>query len=362
MGTSSALALGNAGARDFPALFELCRRNGFLYDGVGEEAFHRLFRWLYLDCPAATGYELAATAADGQVVAHYGLTPLRFSGRGDPLVAALASNLVIDEAHRNGMLFFQLQGRVLREYASAGIDFVYGLVTRPLVLEAHLRTGYRRIGTVPVLARPYRLRSVAEAALAGSRLRHTTPLLALAQPLARLSWRSRPRDLEVVSIREFDAATSRALEGALGSRAERWAARDTETLNWRFFGAHGRDYRVFLVRDARAVLGYVALRTMPMKGLTALAVVDVVCQAGRGDALNALMHEVHRQALGGDVDLACVALGSGSDYAAAFRRSGFLRTGDSFTLIANTPRGRPPAVTPESFERWHVSWYDHDVV
>jgi hypothetical protein len=352
-----------ASPSDHPPLFAMFSRNQFDVEGADSvSVFTAMLERIYAGADNRTPYQWVIER-HGEVCGHYGAMPVDYWVAGRVETAGLASNLLIEHSVRSAGLFMRFQSHFLREYGAAGMAFMYGLVTRPKVLATHLRTGFRRIGRLPVYARPYRLQSLAGRYVHRPGLRRAVASAAnLLNPLLRLPVALAPAGLTVRPLGSFGPEWQTSLERWTRS----WdvtANRTMQIVNWRFFAIPGRTYRVYgaLTPDG-APAGYVALRRMPMKGFDVLAIVDLFCDPERPAACKLLLLAAHREAVRASVDLAVCLINPHSPYRRWLRRFGFLPTPESFTLVVNTPQPPRVALTSDHFPRWHVTWFDNDFV
>ena len=334
------LLLGELTARNFPAVLE----------------------WLYVNPPLKIRLQFVAEHAD-TVVAHYGAVPFAYKLLGETCVAGFASNLVIDREHRAGMLFLSLQSYLQREYRAKNLRFVYGLITRANVLEPHLRTGWKKLGTVPVYAKPFDFPAVAASVLKGRAVRALAygPL-----KLAQAVWHARmARPAKHVSVEEasrFDADAEPFLAEFMAAQ-QITAVRTREVLNWRFASAPGREYRILVARKAGRVAGYAVTRRMALKHLDALALVDIAFDPADRSVGEALLRRCDRDAKRAHVDVAAAIMNPSSPFVPYLRRAGYLKTPEAFTLVVHAPKGSTdPPFTEKLFAGWHLTWFEHDYV
>jgi hypothetical protein len=347
---------------DFAAIARMAQRSDLFVGELSEAGFPSMLAWLYVEAPSKIRLQFVAEHEE-EVVAHYGAASIEYKLYDETCVAGFASNLVIDPDHRAGMLFISLQSYLQREYQKKNFRFVYGLVTRANVLEPHLRTGWKKIGMVPVYAKPFDFPAVAASALRHplSRALAFAPLKA-AESLWRVRWSRRSRTVSVDEAARFEADADRFLAEFTAS-LEIGAVRSREILNWRFAGYSERGYRLFVARQDGHVAGYVVTRRMPLKHLDALVLVDIAFDPARTEVGEALLRHCDREAMRAGVDVSAAIMNSSSPFAPYLRRFGYLKTPESFTLVVHAPRGAPgPPFAEALFPHWHVTWFDHDYV
>jgi len=349
---------------DFPAVAALAKSNDLLLEDLTVENFPAMLKWLYFDTPSGTHLEFVAKEGEA-VIAHYGALPFAFQLGGETqagVVAGFASNLVIDKANRTGSLFFSLQNHFFREYPKKNLAFAYGLVTRDGVLEPHLRMGWKKLGEVPVFAKPINFNRVAATvvknglALALGKL----PLTLAGWALTR-QWLPSSRSITVEQVDRFDHSLAPVLE-SLAGRFKTMAVRTPEILNWRFKGLSTRTYSCFVAKRAGVVIGYMVLRKLQMKGLEAMALVDMAYDPADSASGRELMRACTREAIRGGADLVATILNPNSPFRGLLTRAGFLQTSESFKLVVHRPKSSTLQLDASSFPHWHLTWFDHDYV
>ena len=353
--SSLSFCLRDATPADVPGIAALLKPYEYA-EGSSEQAVQELYRWQFLSNPIGAGKALVAVEPQGAIVGHEGFVPLRLRGQGRSLLAALPGKLAVDERFRKSMLFLRLESQFLRSYEAAGVEFLY--CTARNNLKAHYALGFRSIGTIPVLARPYKLGKVLPRAL-GS----LAPLGSVAQPVAewalRCSWIFSGGKISVKQEPSFSDDLAPFLEKTQQSFVMA-AERTVGTLNWRF-GFASRGYKLFVARDEEKPAGYIVLRDMPMGEFRTLAVVDLFCDPARADVSAALLRVAHQTAVELGVELASCLISPGSPLFPAVRRAGFMRTPESFELMVHQPKAAAPLGAGD-FASWHVTWFDHDYV
>ena len=340
---------------DVPGIVRLIRPFEYA-DGPDEDVLADIYRWQLVRSPAGSGKALVGVDSEGAIVAHESLMPIRVLRKGKLELAALPSRLVVDERFRKSMLFLRMESMLLRSYGASGVEFLYCSARNHL--RSHYALGFRSIGTIPVLARPYRLEPVARHAF-GS----LAPLASVARPpvewALRRSWIFSGRGVEVTRESRFEEQLDPFLQ-----RTQRFfeiaAERSVATLNWRF-GVPHRGYVLLVAKDQGGPAGYIVLRDMPMGDFRTLALVDLFYEPARTEVGAALLRAAHEVAVKLGVDLASCLITPASPLHSAVRRAGFLRTPESFELMVHQPKGATP-LDASDFASWHMTWYDHDHV
>jgi hypothetical protein len=322
------------------------------------------WQWLCQRNPGGAAKSLVGIDGAGQVIAHKAMVPFPVVCDGQNLTGGLPCQYVVAVPFRATPVYLQMDVRLLAEYPQKGIDFFCGISrARYVRVDESLRFfGFRVVGRLPVYARPYRLVNLARHYLGGGwRYQTLKPLLHAAEWPLRICLSRSTRRADVTQIDAFDDATATSLEAVcqqLGVHTRRSAA----WLNWRFFQCPDRAYQVHLARDSKSALGYIALRQMRMRDFDALAVVDIVFPPDRPEVGRALLRQAHCVALETRVDLAACMFNPASSLLPVLRWSGFLRTPDGFSMIVHQPKGAAPLIDAQTFQRWHLTWLEHDYV
>lgn len=347
---------------DHAAVARVADASDLLLGDLNARNFPSMLAWLYVHPPLDLRLQFVAEHEDA-VVAHYGAVPFAYKLRGEPCVAGFASNLVIDREHRAGMLFLSLQSHLAREYPRKNVRFVYGLITRANVLEPHLRMGWKKLGTLPVYAKPFDFPAVAGSAIKHRALRALAyGPLKLAQAVWHTDLRRDPADVSIEEAARFGADADAFLETFMALQ-ETTAVRSREVLNWRFAGNPDREYRILVARKAGRVAGYVVTRRLALKHLDALALVDFAFDPADRAVGAALLRRCDREARRARVDVAAAIVNPSSPFEPFLRAAGYFKTPEAFTLVVHAPKGTTdPPFTHELFAGWHLTWFEHDYV
>lgn len=348
---------------DLHDIYKLCVNNDFFDEEVSYDNFYTTYKYLYFDTPIElkdVHHELVALHNE-KMVSHTAMVLFQFKVNNKIVKAGFGSNLIIDKTQRKGPLFFMLQSKYLNSYNKKGIHFTYGLVTRAQVISLHLRTGYRKVGLVPVYARPYNLRSISKHYIPSSIIEILlSPLLKMANVLLSVNWFGK-NDVMIREITSFDDSINEIISQYF-EKIKFSALRNDIVLNWRFSQFIHRNYKIFVSLKDDEISGYVITRKMRMKGLNSLALVDILFLPGDKDTAKALLGAVHYQALKERVDLTSLIINPSSSMLKYLIRFGFIKTSESFTVVVNEPRNKEHEFNEKNFHNWHITWFDHDYV
>ncbi|MGB7157925.1 MAG: hypothetical protein WBD40_07650 [Tepidisphaeraceae bacterium] len=328
------------------------------------EAYGRLWKRLHWSGPYQRAKVLVGVDTEtDRVVGHYAMIPFAFRRDGQPLgKGGFVCELRVAQACRNTLLFPQLELKILSSYVPEGLDFAYGLINKPDVLKAHLAFKFKPVCVLPVFARPVRAGKVIPQVVKSKALR---TLLRPLEPignfvLSKLRWPS-DRGVAITQVERFLPEHAAALD-TLTRQFHLAAERTVESLNWRFAAFEDRHYKIFLATRNGALIGYVVTRTMPMKDLTALAVVDILFSPDDEATANVLINVALEEAKKQRVDVCVALLNPQGRYYPLLRNRLFVKTPETFTVILHEPRQPRHHLTATKASDWHFTWFDHDFV
>ena len=351
-------AFRNVVAADLPAVYDLYRAIE-PQDEIDAAGFAKWWRWLYADNPRKLSVVLGSFDAEGRNIGHLALLPIDFVVDGEHVLACSACQLMVAESQRRTLLYPKLVKAFFETYTAQGCEFCYAEVTRPRVLAANLALGFRRIGRLPVYARPYRFDKLARIGI--GRLAALRPVSWMAQRLARVGLPFAGRCAMVSETSRFPQDFATFLQ-SVRSQFKLAALRTVAILNWRFAANADRGYRIFLAYEEDRPAGYIVLRRMAMREFETLAVVDLLFDVGRPAVGHTLLRCAHRVALSEGVDIAVVMLNEFSPFRRILRLWGFLESPEQFTLILHEHKDTPHRLAARPAQDWHVTWFDHDFV
>lgn len=344
---------------DHPSIEQLSKKSGLLIDDLDAKQFQKMMRWLYAGHPTGPRLQIVGES-DNKIVAHYGAMPVIYKFGDQTLLAGLASNLVIDTGYRKNTPFIKLQSYIAKEYPKVGYDFLYGVISRPGVLEPHLRMGWKKMGEIQIYARPIKMNSIFSKVVKNKLLQSIFFLpLGLCEILCRTTERFNSSLIDVKEITRFDAEFEPFLDKWM-SEQKLVAKRSSEILNWRYFGIPDRGYHIYAARRSGVICGYMALRHMPMNSFSTLALVDLI--ACDDDCTSALLRRCFDIGRKSQVDLIATAINPNSALKINLIFKGFLKTPLSFTLVTHRPKNKLEQLDQSSFNDWVINWFDHDYI
>lgn len=319
------------------------------------------YRWKFEGMPATPASWQYVGAEAGTLVAYYAALPYRYRIDGTVRTAAMVCDVMTHPQWRGQGLFTAIGRHATSQLAIEGAAFTTGYPIRPEVIPGHLKVGWRVVQPLPVWVRAFGTRSLLPRAL-----RWLSPLVdPVLRGLQALLDRPRRGDRSIVQERDAflgESAYSPAYERFL----QRWMnavpnalVKDADFLAWRT-GAPGARYAFVSVHRDDELAALALVRPTTLKGVRALAVLDIMVDRDQHGAERSLHHALSRLAVGERCD--AVACMCSLDWARAygFSRAGYLRTPMTFSLIV---KPLDPAVTEQVVGnpgRWHVFWIDSD--
>jgi len=299
---------------------------------------------------------------DNRVIAHFAMVPFKFRKKETPLLGGFVCELMVDEDYRQELLFPKMLLRMIKEYNKLSVDFLYSLGNRTEVVRAYQSFGFRIIGKLAVYAKPYKLTGMAQHFIKNKILNMLMkPVLFLAEQVLRLRMTSRVTGLKVIEISRFDSSVDQFIS-RVQKRFPYCILRNAAVLNWRTVDSPSRKYRILIIRDEGEIIGYIVLRRMHMKTFDVLAVVDILFSPERFDAGRALLNAAHKTALQSGVHMSTCLFSQHDPLLPILKECGFFKTPETFSLFLHEPKGSSPHFGKDTFDKWHLTWLDHDSV
>jgi N-acetylglutamate synthase-like GNAT family acetyltransferase len=332
------------------------------YENLESDNYNLFWKNLIWDNPCEVRKALVAVDREGKILAHYAIAPFKFLKEEKSLLGGFVCQLMIDEDYRKEFIFPKMMLKMIKEYKDMGIDFAYSLSSRPEVVRAHEAFGFRKIGNLPVYAKPYRLTRIAPRVIQNGMLKFTLkPFLSLAEPFLRIK-RNRSRgSLTIREIPEFKPDIDSFLE-KVQRNFPYSLLRNAKILNWRTAHSPVRKYQILTADSEGAIAGYVILRRMKMNGFNVLAIVDIMYSPEEPDKGIALLNAVHTVAVDLNVDMTSCLLTPQDPFYPVLRKCGYLKTPTAMALFVHEPEGATSGISEKSLEKWHITWLDHDSI
>lgn len=293
------------------------------------------FRWKHLENPFGRSYMLLAWD-HGDVVGFRSFLRWRFEVDGRPVIAVRAVDTATHPDHQGRGIFRRLTMAAIDDLRS-DTDLIFN-TPNDKSLPGYLKMGWRRVPDVPIrvrVRRPIRF------------LRHVRSYRRQsAEDADRFETGS---DLEV----DWGALARLASDGG----DHRLATPRTETyLRWRYAGCHLLRYRVAAEHDVDGPAGAAVYRLRPRGALHEATVVELFVRPEDRRRAPSVLRRVIRES---GVDHVTGSFPDGSFQLRSAARTGFLRSPEGITLVANPLR--PLAVDVSSPAAWALTLGDLEV-
>lgn len=324
-----------------------------------EDEYFVFWKWLFENNPLSIQKALVGSDNNNRILSHCALIPFSCNVLGKEYTGGFICQLMVDEHFRKELLFLQMELKLLKEYEKAGMEFVYGLINIPEVLKAHLVFRFKKIGTLPVYARPFQFSEIARHFISHRLIfSFLKPFLLLLQRLFSIPAQMKKKKTDVKIQKRFDSRFDDFYTRMLGYYPA-MAVRNSQVLNWRFVDFPKRDYKILIMEEREKISGYIVLRQIKMLDFHVLAVVDILYPPEREDIGKRLLKAAHQEAAGLKVDMTACLLNPHSPMLSLFKKRFYFKTPESFVFILHE-RGK--TISKEEFKNWHLSWFDHDYV
>lgn len=329
---------------------------------VKVEEYISFWEYLITNNPCRTRKALVAVNDRNEIVAHYAIVPFRFNKEDKILLGGFLCQLMINEAYRKELIFPRMEMKFLKEYKKLGYDFAFSLGNRAHVVKAHLSFGFTKLGELPVYAKPYKLSRIAPHVIKNKILNLLArPALLAIEKIMRLKRSSDANGIAVKEISKFDQDIDQFFM-KVKKHFPYCADRDSKILNWRFVNSHGNKYSILIATEKENIIGYTVIRRMKMKQFNVLAVVDILFSPERPDAGKVLMRAIHEKAIELNVDMSSCMLNQHDPLCPLLKRSGYFKTPEKFSLFIHEPKATASCFSKNSFDKWHLTWFDNDAV
>jgi hypothetical protein len=342
-------------------IWEFCKSHDFTEEGISGKDFVEFIKLTYFENPVSKHYQIVAEEGN-EIVGHEATTPFSYYFYGKEIILGLGSNLLVHEKFRMMLTFLQMQNYFFKNYRNHGIDFTYGLVTRKEVLSIHLRTGYKKIVDVHVFARPYKIKKILNREIKSKFLKlFLNPFI----PIGNFVLSFFPGFANSKILVSEEEVFKPEWDNTIKAQTAEFlvtGVRNAKILNWRFRSLSYRKYYILVAYKNNQYCGYAVVRQMNMQEFSTLALVDILCNVEEENIFKTLLGEVHRLALKLNVDLVSTILSPYSKFLPYFKKRGFLKTPEYFTLVADQPNDSIIHFPADIEKDWHVNWFDHDYV
>lgn len=326
---------------------------------AGDAHYAWKFRGFPDDIPA---YEYVAML-DGRLVGYYAAIPFPYVVNGETRRIAMVCDVMTHPDERGKGIFTKLGRYATAQLAEAGLYCATGYPIRPEVIPGHLKVGWKIVQTLPVYARPVR-----STGLLPSLLAWLSPAVdpALALVATVLGAGREPKGLRCEAI-DRDTLLSDAYWPRVTSCIDATDApkpvhlvKHREFVRWRT-GAPGTSYSFIVAThpDDDRIAGIVIARSVVLKGIPTLAVLDFMARPDIPGAANALHGALARHARAERLSLVAAMSSVEAARAGYFRRNGYLKTPAAFSFIVKALSNDALASRVEEAP-WTTWWLDSD--
>jgi len=326
--------------------------------------------WLYDQNPGGRAVEFLTRNQD-LVTGHIALVPLRYKIGKGAATGSMAINAITHPDYRGRGIFIILHDLAFKAAPAEQIAFTFGYANLSSEKGCLRHLGYRKLANLPLWVLPFNLPRIIAAQPSKRSLAWRAAAWAAQPPLTLWRWARRPRKGSSADIRkiakfgpEFDdlwAAASQNLDNIL--------VRDRTFLNWRFVEAPTRRYDLWAAFSGSRPVGYLAGRSIEIKGLRWGFIVDLFSEdtpAGRA-AASRLVAAFHAHLAGEGTDIAASLMLRHAPAARALRRNGYAVCPPSLLprefpalLRWNMPEPPPPRFFEPS--NWFITLADFDAL
>jgi len=334
------------------AVYDFLFHNGQVHQDLDRSSFVEWWQSRFFDHPAGVGWVLIARGGSGQLVAHYAVLPFAYRAEGRKLTGGFICQLFVDSRYRATTLFYELERKLLQEFAGAGFDFLYGLITIKPVLQAHLALGFTKGQDLHVYGLPLAPGTLARAARFKMPVSLQTLMNAGGRMLARAAL---PLMRRVAGALPVELIPADSLDGALLEpiQAQWLIAADRSAIADRVRPFGNKKYEIYAALKDGCHSGYMILRRMQIREFNATVVVDVL--AADSKTRRSLLLEAGKQGIHHGSDVVMCLAAPNSQLARTLRKTLFVRTPEFFTIVCDKAHR-------EMLSSWHASWFDHDYV
>jgi len=317
------------------------------------------WRWKLKGRPTPVDNLGIAVSTDDRPVFQIGGIPCGFRLNGAERLAMVAVDAMTAPGFRRRGLLTEVTSDLFRRWQEAGVALVLGLPNE----QWGSRT--RALGWQPLFPLAWLIRPLRPEALLARRLH--VPRLARLDVLARVwngIWDHRPAGQRDVAVRELlrpgpelDLLWQAGRESFTTSLVH-----DRSWVEWRYFAAPGRRYRVLLAERAGAPVGYAAYRVREGGGRAFGCIAEVFAPRHDPTTVRRLVTEaVARLRIERVEGIATLAVPGTSAYR-ILRRAGFLFRRGAFTVECVTLDRSLAVETLGDPASWHLAGGDFDVV
>jgi GNAT superfamily N-acetyltransferase len=295
---------------DLPAVLELL--DASLGGGPAGQRPPEFFRWKHLENPFGRSYMLLAEA-DDRLVGFRSFMRWRFDLSGEPVRAVRAVDTATHPDYQGLGVFRRLTTTAIEDLRT-DTDLIFN-TPNGKSLPGYLRMGWREVMDVPIRVRVRRpLRFVRHLRYRRDLMENTREPVDSEQGPLKAAWN------EVAAL------------AGTGDGRRLHTSRDETYLGWRYSRPPLLQYEVTEERDVDGLRGAIVYRVRARGRLQEATVVDLFVHPGDRACAARLLRRVASESR---VDHVTCSFPTGSVQARAASRTGFLRSPEGLTLVAN---------------------------
>lgn len=284
-----------------------------------------------------------------------------------PVEIGYWAHLFVRPEHRKRMLYPQLVFTMRRSMAPLGVHAILTAMRRPEVTEGHLKLGFMRLCSWPVLIKPIRpfqllskhrgIPAVRVIAPAGDAIWWSIERVRNIGTRT-MSVETRPAAVVVSEPNGMSELAEFFQQVSVGRLATNWT---TQLLTNRLAGGvEGQSYTVHTVRQGGQLQG-VAITTLATRGhgIRTGVLLDLCSLDHNPTVIRALLSASERVLAGAGAEVILWIDGAGPETSRVMRKSGYrISQQETYTLIGHTLGGGPDL--PQDPGAWRFTFLDHD--
>ncbi|HIE14912.1 TPA: GNAT family N-acetyltransferase [Candidatus Bathyarchaeota archaeon] len=330
-----------------------------------EGAFRDYIEWMD-SSPSGPGMQLVA--CDGRkIVGALSFLRQTIVGFGETYVGALAGNAMTASNYRRRGVYRTLSEIAFEELRKRDVHFVFGYTVQELVLRAEVKIGYSLIGDSKVYAFPLRPGKLLglKRGLGWAGVLADGPSRIMGTSYIRLKLLGLPHDPAIVvrEVKEFPVDID-VIANAKKSLSQYEVLKDARHLNWKYLKFYrSKEPHRFLVAERQGqVIGIGVCRRRPMRGLSGLAILDVLgVPELEYEAITSIVKKQILIAMEMHVDIIGCMVDEYSLLKQVLKKIGFLETDFRFrTIFKPLTRRLPRSIMEQRF--WRHTWGNSDTL
>jgi hypothetical protein len=275
------------------------------------------------------------------------------------------ANLFIDPNYRHLMLYPRLLKLKFCESKQDGIDFLYAMVRRPRLIEAHVRIGFTKIADVMVMVKPLRPGRLVIKYKTLPRLLAivTWPVDWLFSRYLHMRQSHRPSGLSIDEVSwdssDVDDIAEILRDSCVNRIGQVWTS---DAIRRRFtYSLDGDPYILLVSRREGQVVAAIVYRTVDRdRGVRMGVVMDLVFRDKEELAAQAVLAEAQRRSYAAGADGMMYLDGSGPGIQKLFAADGYFVSSERYSLLLwpKTKLSADPILCDIS--SWRLAFSDHD--